>query len=400
MAPARDESAQVPSGEELIDRARALVPRLIERAPQADRDRRVPDDTIDEMKAAGLFRVLQPRRWGGYEADLGTYYDVEMTLAEGDMSTAWIYGVVGVTPWVMALFDDRAARDVWGVDSNTLIGLSLAPVGKVTPAEGGARISGRWAFASGCLYCDWALLGAFVPPQTPNVAPEWRVYLVPKKDYRIIDTWHTVGLKGTGSNDIVIDDAFVPDYRMRNLIDNIDCVGPGQAFNTSPLYRLPFGQVFGGGVVYGAVGALQAMLDLFRAYARERVRMGGRRTVEDPDAQLVVGETEHAIDEMKTMIHRNVRNLAAYAERGAVPPQDERLKYKFQMATMSERCRTLAVRLFQATGATGLYAEQRFGRILADISAGRQHVTNQHELHGREWGAYLLGLGMKEDPLR
>jgi 3-hydroxy-9,10-secoandrosta-1,3,5(10)-triene-9,17-dione monooxygenase len=398
--PAHDAAGAAPSAAELIEGARRLVPRLIERGPQADRDRRVSDETIAEMKEAGLFRALQPKRWGGYETDLGTYYDIQMTLAEGDMSTAWIYGVVGVMPWVLALFDDRAARDVWGADSSTLIALSLAPAGKVAKAEGGVRVSGRWGFASGCLHCDWALLGAFAPPDavgTLGAAPEWRMYLVPKHDYAILDTWHTNGLKGTGSNDIVIEEAFVPDYRMRRLADNVACVGPGQAVNTASLYRLPFGQVFGGGVVYGAIGALQAMLDAFRDYAPTRVRLGGRRTVEDPDAQLAVAEAENAIDEMKTMLHRNARNLEAYAERGAVPPQAERLKYKFQMATMSERCRVAATRLFQATGASGLYAQNRFGRILADINAGRQHVTNQHELHARQWGAYLLGLGMKDD---
>jgi 3-hydroxy-9,10-secoandrosta-1,3,5(10)-triene-9,17-dione monooxygenase len=398
-----DDSAPIPEPAELIRRARALVPRLIERGAQADRDRRIPDATIAEMKAAGLFRALQPKRWGGYEVDLGTYYEIEMALAEGDMSTAWIYGVVGVTPWVMALLDDRAARDVWNEDPTTLIGLSLAPAGKVTKIAGGARISGRWPFASGCLHCDWALLGAFVtpdPPVAPGAAPEWRMYLVPKQDYEIIDTWHTVGLKGTGSNDIVIHDAFVPDYRIRRMADNIPCVGPGQAVNTAALYRIPFGQVFGGGVAYGAIGALQGMLDAFRSFAQSRMRLGGRKTVEDPDAQLVVGEAENTIDELKTMIHRNVRNLTAYAERGEIPPQDERLKYKFQMATVSERCRALAVRLFQVAGASGLYTEHRFGRILADINAGRQHITNQNELHGREWGAHLFGLPMKEDVMR
>ncbi len=399
MGPARDDTASIPDRAELLRRARALIPRLVERGPQGDRDRRVPDATIVEMKEAGLFRALQPKRWGGYEADLGTYYDIEIALAEGDMSTAWIYGVVGVTQWVMALLDDRAARDVWGEDSAALIALSLAPAGKITNVDGGVRIGGRWPFASGCLYCDWALLGAFVPPERMG-PPEWRMYLVPRKDYEIVDTWHTVGLKGTGSNDIVIRDAFVPDYRIRRMLDNVACVGPGQAVNTAPLYRIPFGQVFGGGVAYGAIGALQGMLDAFRSYAGGRVRLGGRKTVEDPDAQLVIGEADHTIDELKTMLHRNVRNLTAYAERGETPPQEERLKYKFQMATVSERCRVPAVRIFQVAGASGLYAEHRFGRILADINAGRQHVTNQHELHGREWGAHLLGLEMREDVMR
>src|SRR5215469_7570722 len=347
--PARDEAGWIPDAAELMERARSLVPRLIERAPQGERDRRVPDETINEMKAAGLFRALQPKRWGGYEVDLGSYYDIQMTLAEGDMSTAWIYGVVGVTPWVMALFEEHAARDVWKEDSSALVGLSLAPAGRVAETEGGVRISGRWPFASGSLYCDWALLGAFVPPDPASApvgaGPEWRMYLVPKEDYEILDTWHTVGLKGTGSNDIVVRDAFVPLHRMRRMPDNISCVGPGRTVNTSPLYRIPFGQVFGGGVAYGAIGALQGMLDAFRAYAGPRMRLGGRKTVEDPDAQLVVGDAENAIDELKTMVHRNARNLTVYAERGEIPPQAERLKYKFQMATVSERCRSIAARL-------------------------------------------------------
>ena len=286
--------------------------------------------------------------------------------------------------------------------SNALVGLSLAPAGKITPVEGGFRLSGRWPFASGCLYCDWALLGAFVPPAKPRAdgMPEWRMYLVPKSDYEIIDTWHTSGLKGTGSNDIAIKDAFVPAHRMFLMTGNVDCTGPGQAVNTAPLYRLPFGQVFGGGVAYAAIGALQAMLNDFRAYAGPRMRLGGRRTIEDPDALLAVGDADHAIDEMKLLLHRNVRNLAAYAERGEVPPQEERLKYKFQMATATERCRAIATRLFQVAGAAGLYSQHRFGRILADIHAGRQHVTNQHEMHGREWGRHLLGQSFHEDVMR
>jgi 3-hydroxy-9,10-secoandrosta-1,3,5(10)-triene-9,17-dione monooxygenase len=402
MGPARDPIASGPSAAELIERARSLVPRLIEAAPQGERDRRLPDAVVGAMKSAGLFRALQPQRWGGYEADLATYYDVEMVLAEGDMSAAWIYGVVGVTQWVMALLDDRAARDVWGEDSATLVALSLAPAGKIAKVEGGVRLSGRWPFASGCLYCDWALLGAFVPPEPPATpgAPEWRIYLVPKRDYASIDTWYPVGLKGTGSNDIAVEDAFVPDYRIHRMVDNMRCFGPGQAVNTAPLYRIPFGQVFGGGVAYGAIGALQGMVDAFRAYAGSRVRLGGRKTVDDPDAQLVIAEADHAIDELKTMIHRNVRNLTTYAERGELPPPAERLKYKFQMATVAERCRALATRIFQVSGASGISTEHRFGRILADISAGRQHVTNQHEMHGREWGAYLLTGTMKEDMMR
>ncbi len=104
------------------------MPRLIERGPAGDGERRIPDDTIAEMKDAGLFRALQPKRWGGHELDLQTFYDALITLAEGDMSTAWVYGVLGVAPWVVALLDDRAAADVWSDDSSTLVG-ALAGAG-------------------------------------------------------------------------------------------------------------------------------------------------------------------------------------------------------------------------------------------------------------------------------
>lgn len=397
----RSDSSLIPSSAELIARARTFIPKLIEATAETDRDRRVPHRLIDEMRAAGLFRALQPKRWGGHEMDVGTYYEIEMALGEGDMSAAWIYGVVGVTQWVMALLDDRAAQDVWGKDSSTLVGLSLAPAGKITNVEGGFRISGRWPFASGCLYCDWALLGAFVPPSRPGAdMPEWRMYLVPKSDYDIADTWHTSGLKGTGSNDIVIKDAFVPAHRLFLLTGNIDCSGPGQAVNTSPLYKLPFGQVFGGGVAYAAIGALCGMIGDFRSYAQNRIRLGNRKTVEDPDALLVLGEADLAIAEMKATLHRDLAALEAYAARGEVSPQVERLRCRTQMALTTERCRGLAARLFMVAGAAGLYSQHRFGRILADINAGRQHVTNQHEMHAREWGAHLLGHPLREDLMR
>jgi 3-hydroxy-9,10-secoandrosta-1,3,5(10)-triene-9,17-dione monooxygenase len=384
----------------LLESARLFVPRLIERGPRADGDRRIPDETIAEMKDAGLFRALQPKRWGGHEAGLRTFYDTLITLAEGDMSTAWVYGVLGVAPWVVALLDDRAAADVWSDDSSKLVGLSLPPAGEVTPVDGGVRISGRWRFASGSAHCDWAFLGAIVRPDGAQAhAPRagWTILLVPKADYRIDDTWYTFGLKGTGSNDIVVSDAFVPHHRMRRMEENLTCTGAGQAVNTAPLYRLPFGQVFGGGVAYGPIGGLRGMLDEFLAYAQQRVRSGGRTMVMDPDAQLVAGEAENAIDELTTIAHRNVARLTAYAERGAVPADHERLKYKFQMANASERCRALGARILQAAGASGIATQHRFGRTFADLTSARQHITNQHEMHGRHWGAHLFGEAMPPD---
>jgi 3-hydroxy-9,10-secoandrosta-1,3,5(10)-triene-9,17-dione monooxygenase len=382
-------TAATPTSAELIARARALIPVLAERAAKAEAERRLPDETIADMQAAGFFRLLQPKRWGGYEMDMATYFEVQLALAEGDMSTAWVYGVVGVHPWLMALIDDRAANDVWGEDDATLVSSSLMPAGTVTRAPGGFRLSGRWKFSSGCQHCRWAFLG--VNAALDPAAPADRcVLLVPHSDYQILDTWNVAGLKATGSHDIVVKDAFVPEHRLLQFVDTFRGEGAGRAANTAPLYRLPFGQIFVRGVSTAALGALQGMLDAFLSYGAARLSRGGR-TAHDPVAQLAVAEAAAAIDEMKTILLRDFRTLSAYAERGEMPPLGLRMEYKFHSAVVAERCSNLAARLFRATGGIGIYADQPFGRMLADINAGRQHISNQFEQVGRAFAAVLFG---------
>jgi 3-hydroxy-9,10-secoandrosta-1,3,5(10)-triene-9,17-dione monooxygenase len=392
----QDTTAAIPTAEEMIARARAMIPALAARAPRDGRERRIARETMAEMQAAGLFRVLQPRRWGGYELDIHSYFEIQMALAEGDMSVAWVYGVVGIHPWLIALLDDRAARDIWGRDDSTLTCSSLMPVGVATPADGGYRLSGRWKYCSGCDHCDWAFLGG--APPDGGTAEERRIYLVPRSDYEIVDTWHVSGLKSTGSHDVVIKDAFVPAYRTLTFVDNFRGVAPGLAVNAAPLYRLPFGQVFFRGVSTGAIGALQGMLNAYIDYGKARiVRLSGRPASEDALIQLTCAEITCAIDEMKTVLHRNFRNLEAFAARGEMPPLKLRMEYKFHNAWVAERCSLLAARLFKATGSMGIFDDQPYGRILADINAGRTHISNQFEANGKSFGATLFGIEDTKD---
>jgi len=390
----QDVKTIAPAPADLIARARTLIPTLAARAGKAEQDRRVPDETIADMQAAGLFRVFQPERWGGYEIDPATYFEIQLALAEGCMSTGWVYGVVGLHPWLMGLFDDRAAREVWGKDDTVLICSSLMPTGVAVAAPGGFRLSGRWKFASGCEHCGWAYLGG--TPAAGGGPGERSIFLVPRGDYAIEDTWRVSGLKATGSHDIVVKDAFVPDYRRLRWIDNFNGVGPGQAVNRSLLYRWIFGQIFFRGVSTPALGALQGMLDAFLRYGSVRVARGAR-AVDDPSVQLVVAEVAAAIDEMRTILFRNLDRLRDYAERGELPPLRDRIAYKFHSALVSERCSVLAARLFKAAGGAGLYADLPFGRVLADITAGRQHISNQYDSIGRNLGAAMLGIEEQKD---
>jgi 3-hydroxy-9,10-secoandrosta-1,3,5(10)-triene-9,17-dione monooxygenase len=372
-----------------------MIPALAQRSLEGRRQRRIPDETIADMQRAGFFRVLQPKRWGGYEMDLHTFYEIQLALAEGDMSTAWIYGVSGVHPWFMALLDDRAAQEVWRSDTSALICSSLMPAGRATPAEGGYRLSGRWRYASCCEHCDWALLGAMVATGNGG-PPEGRIFLLPRKDYGTIDTWQVSGLQATGSWDVSVEDVFVPAHRSQSMLDNFLLKGPGQALNTSSLYRLPFGQIFVRGISTAALGALQGMLNAFLDYGKTRVTRAGGRSAENPFVQLLCAETAAAIDEMTNTLHRNFRNLHAYARRGETPPLDERLRYKFQSTEVTERCTLLAARIFKATGAAGLAEGLPFGGILADLMAGRQHISNQYEYVGSSWGGVMFGLENKD----
>jgi 3-hydroxy-9,10-secoandrosta-1,3,5(10)-triene-9,17-dione monooxygenase len=395
MYAAQNVGSLAPKPEELIARARAMIPVLRERAAAAERERRLPSETIADMQAAGFFRVLQPKRWGGYEIDMATCWEIQLALAEGDMSTAWVYGVVGLHPWLMALFDDRAAHDVWSRDNTTLVCSSLMTGATVTRTQDGFRLSGRWKFSSGCEHCAWAVLGVMMSVGTDR-PPERSILLVPRSDYEIVDTWRVAGLKSTGSHDIVVEDALVPEYRLLKLSDTFRGIGPGLAVNTAALYRLPFGQVFFRGVSTAGLGALQGMFNAFRDYGGARVSRG-MRTADDSTVLLTCAEVAAAIDEMKTILYRNFRNLSAYAERGEMPPLAERLEYKFHSAWVAERCSLLAARLFKATGGAGVYDDQPFGRILADINAGRQHISNQFESAGRAWGAAMFGSHENKD---
>ncbi len=336
--------------------------------------------------------MLQPRRWGGYEMELGTFYDIEMALAEGDMSTGWIYGVIGVVSWFLGLIDDRAAQEVWGSDSSVLLSSSTMPAGTATPVAGGFRLSGHWRYASGCEHCEWVLLGALVK----NDRADWRFLVVPRRDYHTVDTWQVAGLQGTGSIDVIVEDVFVPAHRSQRLMDNFLLKGAGQAINTSSLYRVPFGQIFVRGVSTSGLGALQAMLTALLAYGSTRVSRAGGRSAENPFVQVLCAETTAAIDEMRATLHRNFRALQDYAACGEMPPSELRLQYKFQSAAVIERCTRLAARIFKATGAAGLSNELPFGGIFVDLMAARQHISNQYEFYGSNWGATMFGLENKD----
>jgi 3-hydroxy-9,10-secoandrosta-1,3,5(10)-triene-9,17-dione monooxygenase len=389
---AATESNETDLAGSLFAKAREMVPILANRAARAEEQRSIPAETIADFKQAGLFRVIQPKRYGGYELDPGVFFDIQMTLAEGCMSTGWVYGVVAVHNWQLALFDPRAQEDVWAKDSSVLIASSYMPKGQVERVDGGFRFSGRWGFSSGVDLASWLFLGGIVA--TKNGVPDYRTFLVPRSDAKINDNWHTVGLKGTGSKEVVIDGVYVPEYRTHRAIDGFAGTSPGLSVNQAPLYRLPFGQIFVRAVSTASIGALQGALSAFREYGSKRVSINDQgRTAEDPGAALAAADAALAIDDMKLALHRNFAAMMATLRRGEALDVNDRIHYRYQSAAVAGRCAEHIDRLFHACGGQGLYSDNPIGRFFVDIHAARMHYANNPDKFGRNYGGVLLGLG-------
>jgi 3-hydroxy-9,10-secoandrosta-1,3,5(10)-triene-9,17-dione monooxygenase len=396
VAPRLDEGAELGVGSDLeaqlIQRARELVPTLRARERAAIDAGQVPAQTIEDFREAGFFKVLQPIRYGGYELSPRAYCEIARTLAEGCMSSAWVYAVVAVHNWQMALFSDEAAQEVWGQDPHTRISSSYMPVGKVEVVPGGYRLSGRWAFSSGSAHCQWVILGAQVPPLEGRGTPEPRNFLLPRSDYQIVQNWDVMGLRATGSNDIVVQDAFVPEHRTLCELDmfNLEC--HGHRTNEGALYRIPFAQIFNRTVSNTSLGTLRRALDTFVETTREkRATYTGDRLARDTTIQFAVAEVERILDEQVLVLERDARELLQHAQSNTWTLERRAALGASTTATVSRCVRAIDL-LMEFSGAKALFRGNVIQQAFLDIHCARAHVANNPYPYARNLGAVRFGL--------
>lgn len=378
MATALRLDTATPTPEALIERARAMIPTLKARSAKCVADRDVPAESIAEMTEAGFFRILQPKRYGGYEMHPNTFYEVQKALAEGCMSTGWMYGVVGCHPYELALFDDRAQAEVWGDNNDMLVSSTYQPVGKVTRVEGGFRLSGHWGFSTGSVHCGWVLLGSLVPPEKEGDAPDMRTFLLPRSDYTIDrEAWKVFGLQGTGSHDIIVDDVFVPEYRTHRAVDGFLCNNPGQAENTAPLYRLPWAQVFVRSVSTAAFGGARAAINAAIEIMQSRVSTNtGKAAKADPFVAEAIAKAITQVREMETTLRLSMDELLGYAERGEDIPMEKRALFTYESSTVVRRLADLVDDIVKLFGGRAIYMTSPIIQPWLDLNAGRAHVAN------------------------
>ena len=381
----------------VLDGVRDLLPTFRSRTEETERLRVVPDANIKELEEVGFFRLLQPVRYGGLEADPVDFYTAVKEISGACGSTGWVSSVVGVHPWQVALFDDTAQQAVWGSDENTRLSSSYAPTGKARLTDGGFTLSGRWSFSSGCDHCQWVLLGGLVF-NADNQVVDFRTFMVPRSDYTIEDVWNTVGLRGTGSNDIVVEDVFVPEAFTLSMSDTGRCFGPGQAVNDANLYKLPFHSVFTMTISTPLIGMAYGAYAEHVEMQQKRVRAAylAEKTANDPYASVRIARAANEIDSAWVLQVHNLRELQAYVERGEKIPLQLRLKVRRDQVIASERAIRAIDSMFEASGGRALAEGTYLQRAWRDAHAGRVHAANDPERALAMYGS--LEFGHKIDP--
>lgn len=378
-------------GQDLVARATAMIPMLREREAQAIADRQVGSDVIKAFADAGFFKVLQPKRYGGFELSPAVYCSIAKALAQGCMGSAWVYGVVAVHNWQLALFDPQAAEDVWGSDPSVLISSSYMPMGKVTKVDGGYRLSGRWAFSSGSKHCQWVILGANMVAEDGDGQPEPYNFLIPRADYEIVDTWHTIGLCPTGSNDIVVNDVFVPAHRVIRELDmfNIEC--PGHSVNQSDLYQIPFAQLFNRTVSTTSLGSLRRALEVFIETTREkRATYTGQRLAGDPTIQEAIADVKLTLNDLELRLASDLAELEQRAE-SRQWPIERRAELGHHTTAMVSKCVEAIDKLMLFSGGKAIYTGNVILRAFLDIHCARGHVANNPYPYARNVGGLAFG---------
>ncbi|WP_040854681.1 3-hydroxy-9,10-secoandrosta-1,3,5(10)-triene-9,17-dione monooxygenase oxygenase subunit [Nocardia niigatensis] len=382
----------------IIDRVEALLPTLSERAQETEDLRRIPDASIKDLQETGFFTLLQPRQWGGHACDPVVFYDTVRKIASACGSTGWVAGILGIHNWHLGLFDQRAQEEVWGEDAGVRVASSYAPMGAgvVTEDGSGYLVNGSWAWSSGCDHADWVVVGGPVIKDGKPV--DFGSFLIPRREYRIEDVWNVVGLRGTGSNTVVVENVFVPAHRFLGFKAMGELKSPGLERNTDPVYKMPWGTIHPTTISTPIVGMAYGAYAAHVEHQGKRVRAAyaGEQAKDDQFGKVRIAEAASDIDAAWRQLSGNVAEEYAYLVAGREIPLDLRLRARRDQVRATGRAITSIDRLFEASGATALANDTALQRFWRDAHAGRVHAANDAERVYVMYGTHAFGLPLTE----
>jgi 3-hydroxy-9,10-secoandrosta-1,3,5(10)-triene-9,17-dione monooxygenase len=380
----------IPSADELLARARALAPKLRERAVRAERERNIPQESVDEFIAAGLIHTLQPRRWGGYEHDHEVAFDIAVELGKSTCgSSAWCLNYLADHACILGLFPEEAQHDVWSRDKAACIATSAAPTGKVAAVPGGYRLNGRWSWCSGLRHSQWIMIGGLVF-RDGEEHPDMRLYLVPVRDLEQDDTWYCAGLRGSGSNTAVLDDVFVPEHRSVSFALLREGRSPGSKLNTNPIYRAPFIAVHSYALLGPVLGLARGGYADFTDWTRKRyLTYTQLNTAQHVPVQIRIAEIAAQIDAAELLARRAL--ALARADYAGVSIETRTLlrrDYTYGVRSIREAMDDLV----KISGSSGLMDDNSIQRCWRDVHAISSHVVMNWDVPAENFGRMAFGL--------
>ncbi|MGZ4493364.1 MAG: acyl-CoA dehydrogenase [Nocardioides sp.] len=380
----------------LVDKIRAAGPTLAASDEISSAQGRLSDDAVAALTESGLFRALQPARWGGGEVALDEYADAVIEVGRNSASAGWVSSVVGVHPWQIALFPEQTQDEIWGEDPDRRIASSYTPTGRIEKVAGGYQVSGRWHFSSGIGVSSGVILGGIAGAREIDGIehPDFTSVILDAADYRVEHAWNVAGLRGTGSNDVVVDGVFVPEHRGQSHLFYTHGLGtplPGQEKNDGPLYRTPWAVVFNMIIAAGAVGAVTGFLDSWVAETRTRRTNYGVMLREEGLVQNHLAEAQWQVDAARLKILRAGRELMEHAEAGRIPSLEERAWYRWDVAKAANAATDAAQALMRVASGRSAFLDHPLQGKFQDVVAASSHAFLYDDPLARAWAGRHLG---------
>jgi 3-hydroxy-9,10-secoandrosta-1,3,5(10)-triene-9,17-dione monooxygenase len=382
------------SYEEAMRRARDIVPTLAERAQKCEDARALLPENERLLHDTGLFRYHQPKRYGGMELPFVAQTDIVAELARGCPSTAWNVANIGCHHWILAYYEPDTQREVWGANPDVLIASSIAlAAGRGKKVDGGYVVSGRWPFSSGVDNCDWNMLAVTIYGEDGTTPLDWRLCMVPKSDYKIIDTWYAMGMVGTGSKDIEVKEIFVPERRALELLKcRGGLVHPGGKVNPGPLFRIPIVAAAAHPLSAAALGAAEGALEhVVKVFAKRVGTYTGAKVSEFQAVQIKIARARALVDSARYLMRESAIAFERYAERNEVPELEMKLRLRIQNTMAVMQSREAVETLWSCYGANGIYTRDPLQRFLRDTQAINQHFSFNFDIAGSAYGTLAMG---------
>ena len=376
---------------ELIARLENLAPLLEENAARAERERKPVDEVMSAIENTGAYLYFVPKRFGGYEFSVEGFVRIGMSLGEACMSTAWVVTFCMEHNWLLSLFDRPAQEEIFGSQPYIIAPGMLAPSGVATPEDGGFRLTGRWEWGTGVMHADWVLVGAITEGCNPQ-QPDLYMYALPREDVSVVDTWNPAGMVGTGSNEVHIENVFVPAHRRLDVNALRDGGSPGARWHDRPLYRMPMLPFLGLTATAPLVGGARKAVRLFQQRVAKRAVYGTQdKQKERAVTQARLGRLTARIVSLEKQVYGLANEIYALGTRGGTSEAVERAELRVRVAMAVREARDIVTEVVEASGAHAHFLDNPLQRIQRDINTAGGHTVFDLDAGTELYGRLLLG---------